>query len=408
MKLNQSLLAALSGLGFLACTAPTDLQVSQDQSDLTSNAVTGDEAAASSEKFIDKAGARPGEFLVVMHPQETVSSRQQLVASYNATVFRTYNTVIQGFAARMTDADARRLAANPAVKYVERNGIKRIIGSQSNATWGIDRVDQVDLPLDRQYSYSLTGKGVNAVVIDTGVDAKQPDFGGRVVRGFNALQTGSVDDASDVHGHGTHVAGTIASQTWGLAKEATIIPVRVCDSRGECTDADIVEAVEWVTANVALPAVVNMSLGGGIDEKTQATEDAIRASIQKGIAYVVAAGNDSADACRYSPARIPEVITTGSTTRSDGRSSFSNYGKCVDIFAPGSNIVSARRGSGSMTMSGTSMASPHAAGVAALLLEKNPTATPEALTKLVLANGTPNKVTNPGAGSPNLLLHLAP
>lgn len=396
MNAKLALSAVLVVFGVCSCAVTPSDEASQGAS-----AVVG-------AKFIDKQGALPGEFIVVFASDDDAKARTTSLATrYNAEVFHTYEGVLNGFAARMSDVDAQSLASDPAVKYVERNGVKHISDVQANATWGIDRVDQVSLPLDKNYNYSLTGAGVNAVVIDTGVDARHPDFGGRVARGFNALSTGAADDASDVHGHGTHVSGTIASKTWGLAKAATIIPVRVCDSQGNCTDADIVKAVQWVTQNVAKPAVVNMSLGGPIDGATQATEDAIRASIASGITYVVAAGNDSKDACTFSPARMPEAITVGATSKNDGRAFFSNYGRCLDIFAPGSGITSARNGStGSTSMDGTSMASPHVAGVVALLLQHAPTATPTEVNALVRANATSGKVTSPGSGSPNFLLHL--
>ena len=405
MKTNttgrSALLALLAaGLGASACApASSDEAASEGSADIT---------AASSPKFIERKGSRPDEFIVVLASSQLAQTRiPSLAARYNAQVFQTYETVLSGFAARMTEADARQLAQDPAVKYVQRNGQKHTSEVQPNATWGIDRVDQVSLPLDKQYAYTLTGRGVNAVVIDTGVDRAHPAFGGRVAAGFNALSTGAVDDVTDNNGHGTHVAGTIASNTWGLAKQATIIPVRVCDASGNCNDADIVKAVDWVTKNVAKPAVVNMSLGGPVDGTTDVLEAAMRASIASGITYVVAAGNDSADACSYSPSRIAETITTGATSSNDRRSYFSNYGTCVDVFAPGSSITSARRNStGSTSMSGTSMASPHVAGAVALFLEGTPAATPAEMADIVRRNATPDKVGSPGSGSPNFLLHV--
>jgi subtilisin family serine protease len=400
MNARKGLFAILGGLGVWACGPAPSEEATQGGSALADD-------TASTARFIDKKEALPGEFIVVFASAVDAPARTRaLSAQYNARVVHTYENVLNGFAARMSEADARSLASDPSVKYVERNGVKHTSELQPNATWGIDRVDQTSLPLDRQYHYSLTGRGVNAVVIDTGVDARQADFEGRVTRGFNAISTGAEDDTTDLHGHGTHVAGTIGSKSWGLAKEATIVPVRVCNASGECTDADIIKAVDWVTRNVAKPAVVNMSLGGAVDGATQATEDAIKASIASGITYVVAAGNDSVDACGFSPARIPEVITTGSTSNNDRRSSFSNWGTCLDVFAPGSSITSARRGSGSTSMSGTSMASPHVAGAVALLLQAVPTATPAQMGALVRRNATPDKVTSPGTGSPNFLLHL--
>jgi subtilisin family serine protease len=395
----SGLFAMLCGLGVCACgPAPSE------EATLGESALANDPDA----KFIDKKEAQPDEFIVVLASKVDAAARSRgLAAQYNARIFHTYENVLSGFAAKMSEADARSLSADPSVKYVERNGIKHTSDVQQNVTWGIDRVDQVSLPLDKQYNYSLTGKGVNAVVIDTGVDARHPDFEGRVAAGFNALSTGAADDATDLHGHGTHVAGTIGSKTWGLAKEVTIIPVRVCNASGSCTDADIIKAVDWTTQNVALPAVVNMSLGGPVDTATQAVEDAIRASIAHGISYAVAAGNDSADACTFSPARMPEAVTAGATSSTDARAYFSNWGTCVDVFAPGSSITSARKNSTTSTvMSGTSMASPHVAGVIALLLQDAPTSTPAQIEDLVRGNATAGKVTSPGTGSPNLLLHL--
>lgn len=400
MRFSKNVSVGFLGLGLTACLAAcaTDTTTGESGSDLTATP-----------SLVGAASALPNEFIVVLQPTEPAVAQMPSIASrYNAQIFKTYDTVLNGFAAVMTDADALKLAADPAVKYVQRNGVKHTSETQTGATWGIDRVDQVSLPLDKTYTYARTGRGVNAVVIDTGVDVRHPDFEGRVAPGFNALSTGAVDDVTDGHGHGTHVSGTVAGKTWGIAKEATIVPVRVCDARGNCNDADIIKAVDWVTKNVARPAVVNMSLGGPVDGTTQALEDAIRASIAAGFTYVVAAGNDSRDGCNYSPSRIPEAVTVGSTGSNDSRSYFSNYGTCLDVFAPGSNITSARRNStGSTSMSGTSMASPHVAGVAALFLETAPEATPAEIATTIRTNATADKVKSPGNGSPNFLLHVA-
>ncbi len=386
--------------GFSACAAPSSEDVSQDESALTE---------PGSVRFVDKPKAIPNEFIVVLRKPLDRSARRDLAASFGARIFYNYEVVLQGFAAQMSDENAKRLSLHPFVEHVERNGIKETSAVQTNATWGLDRIDQGSLPRNGTYSYTLTGAGVNVAVIDTGVDAAHPDFEGRVKPGFNALGTGAPDDTMDQHGHGTHVAGTIASKTWGVAKQATIIPVRACAPQIGCPDAALLGAVEWVTVNVPRPAVVNMSLTGAASPVIDATERAIQTSMAAGITYVVAAGNNAQNACGFTPARVSGVVTVGSTDSSDTRSGFSNWGPCLDIFAPGSSITSARFGStGAALMSGTSMASPHVAGAAALLLEKDPSATPAQVKASLLANASPNKVWNAWTGSPNRLLRVAP
>src|SRR5687767_10031515 len=315
----------------------------------------------------------------------------------------TYQRALKGFSVRMPEQQALRLADDPTVAFVEEDGIVSLGTTQTNATWGLDRIDQRDLPLNGTYTYTPTGTGVRAYIIDTGIRATHTQFGGRVISGFTAINDGL--GTNDGNGHGTHVAGTVGGSIHGVAKNVTLVAVRVLDSSGNGTNSGVIAGVDFVTSNhqAGQPAVANMSLGGGA---SSALDTAVNNSINDGVTYAVAAGNESQNACNVSPARAPNAITVGSTTTSDARSSFSNFGTCVDIFAPGSSITSTWRTSDTATntISGTSMASPHVAGVAALFLETNPTASPATVTAAIINNSTPNKVTNAGTGSPNRLL----
>src|SRR5688572_26676617 len=315
----------------------------------------------------------------------------------------TYSRAIKGFSVRMPEAQALKLADDPRVAFVEEDGVVSLIATQTNATWGLDRIDQRDLPLNSTYNFNATGAGVRAYIIDTGIRATHVDFGGRVISGFTAINDGL--GTSDGNGHGTHVAGTVGGSTWGVAKNVSLIAVRVLDSGGSGSNAGVIAGVDFVTSNhqAGQAAVANMSLGGGI---SSALDTAVTNSVNDGVTYAIAAGNSNTNACNSSPARVASAITVGSTTTSDARSSFSNFGTCVDIFAPGSSITSAWRTSDTATntISGTSMASPHVAGVAALFLEANLGASPATVTAAIINSSTPNKVTNAGTGSPNRLL----
>jgi subtilisin family serine protease len=315
----------------------------------------------------------------------------------------TYQRALKGFSVRMPEQQAARLADDPSVAFVEEDSVVSLGATQTGATWGLDRIDQRDLPLNSTYNFNATGSGVRAYIVDTGIRASHVDFGGRVISGFTAINDGL--GTNDGNGHGTHVAGTVGGSTWGVAKNVTLVAVRVLDSSGNGTNSGVIAGVDFVTSNhqAGQPAVANMSLGGGA---SSALDTAVTNAVNDGVTFAVAAGNESQNACNVSPARAAAAITVGSTTTSDARSSFSNFGTCVDIFAPGSSITSAWRTSDTATntISGTSMASPHVAGVAALFLETNPTASPATVTAAIINNSTPNKVTNAGTGSPNRLL----
>ncbi len=327
---------------------------------------------------------------------------QELGRAHGVAVTSVYQYALKGFAVRMSAAQADVLANDPRVEYVEADQVFSIDATQSPATWGLDRIDQRDLPLNNTYNYNQTGQGVHAYIIDTGIRASHQQFAGRIGNGFTAVNDGN--GTNDCHGHGTHVAGTTGGTTYGVAKQVTLHAVRVLSCSGSGSTSGVIAGVDWVTQNHGTPAVANMSLGGGI---SSALDTAVANSIGDGVSYAIAAGNSNANACNSSPARVASANTVGSTTSSDARSSFSNFGTCVDIFAPGSSITSSWNTSDTATntISGTSMATPHVAGALALYLQTNTAATPTAATGALIGNSTLNKVTNAGTGSPNRLLY---
>lgn len=297
----------------------------------------------------------------------------------------------------------RILKLNPTVSLIEKDQVfKSNATTQTNATWGLDRSDQRNLPLNSTYNADGNAQGVPVYVVDTGVLASHQDFAGRVKAGYTAVSDGK--GTTDCNGHGTHVAGTIAGTKYGIAKSASIIPVRVLDCNGSGTTSTVIAGLDWVASQNPRNAVVNLSLGGGT---STALDDAINRVVNKDIVVVVAAGNNNADACNYSPSRVPAAITVGATTNQDQRANYSNYGKCLDVFAPGSNITSDWYSSNTATAtaSGTSMASPHVAGLAAILRAIYTGENVSQITNRILNKATTNKVTDSQTGSPNRLLY---
>ncbi|MFI5928851.1 S8 family peptidase [Micromonospora sp. NPDC051543] len=355
------------------------------------------------------ATAVPDSYIVVLKdstvaPSQVGDTAQRLTGRHGGKVARTYGTALRGFEVTVSAAAAARIAADPAVAYVEQNHTVSISGTQANPpSWGLDRIDQRNLPLDSSYTYPNTASNVHAYIIDTGIRFSHNDFGGRATSGYDAVDGGSADDCN---GHGTHVAGTVGGSTYGVAKGVQLVGVRVLNCSGSGTNAGVIAGVDWVTQNAIKPAVANMSLGGGANSSL---DTAVRNSIASGVTYGLAAGNDNgANACNTSPARTTEAITVGSTTSSDARSSFSNIGTCLDIFAPGSSITSAwyTSNTATNTISGTSMATPHVVGAAALVASTNPSWTPAQVRNQLVSNATPNVISNVGSGSPNLLLYV--
>jgi subtilisin family serine protease len=360
-------------------------------------------------KLAGTADAIAGSYIVVLKDSaagkasRVADKSADLADGYGAKVKQTFGSALNGFEASMSESAAKRLAADPSVAYVEQNQRVSLLVTQNNATWGIDRIDQKARPLSTTYTYNVTASNVTAYIIDTGIKYTHNDFGGRARFGYDAVGSGGVD----CNGHGTHVAGTVGGTTYGVAKAVKLVGVRVLNCSGSGTNAGVIAGVNWVTQNAVKPAVANMSLGGGA---SSALDSAVSNSINSGVTYALAAGNSSANACNSSPARVASAITVGATTSTDAKASYSNYGTCLDIFAPGSSITSAWYSSNSATntISGTSMASPHVAGAAALVLSANTGFSPAQVRDNLVNRAVTGVVTSPGSGSPNRLLYVGP
>jgi subtilisin family serine protease len=324
-----------------------------------------------------------------------------ILSTSSARVKHVYANALRGFSAEMTEDDALALSNDPRVRFVEEDSVMEIVTTQTNATWGLDRIDQRSLPLSGTYSYASTGSGVNAYIIDTGIRVSHTQFGGRASVAFDAVGDGR--NGIDCNGHGTHVSGTVGGSTYGVAKSVRLFAVRVLSCSGSGSTSGVIAGVDWVTRHHVSPAVANMSLGGGA---STSLDSAVRNSIASGVTYAVAAGNSNANASSFSPARVSEAITVGSSRINDARSSFSNFGSVVDIFAPGSSITSAWSTSDTAinTISGTSMATPHVAGVAARFLQNNRTASPATVRNAIVNAASLNRLSGIPTGTANRLL----
>ncbi|MFI1867669.1 S8 family peptidase [Streptomyces jumonjinensis] len=375
---------------------------------LPATATAADRTAEGVIENAGEPGTVEGSYIVTLHesaPDARSRAGKALAAEYGVKIRRTYTAALNGYSVRASEAQAKKFAADPAVASVVQNRVFTTTATQANPpSWGLDRIDQRALPADNSYTYpDSAGEGVTAYIIDTGVRISHGDFGGRAFDGYDAVDNDNV--AQDGNGHGTHVAGTVAGSAYGVAKKARIVGVRVLNDAGSGTTEQVVAGIDWVTQNAVKPAVANLSLGGGADT---VLDTAVRNSIASGVTYAIAAGNSNANASNYSPARVGEAITVGSTTSTDARSSFSNFGAVLDVFAPGSSITSAwnTNDSATNTISGTSMAAPHVAGAAALHLAANPGDSPAQVATALTSAATNGVVTSPGTGSPNRLLYV--
>jgi subtilisin family serine protease len=350
-------------------------------------------------------GAATNDYIVVLRDDESDpgGTADALVKVHGGSLTHVYRTALKGFAVQnLPDAAVEALRRDPQVARVERDGIVTADGQQApTPSWGLDRIDAA-AGLDNSYTYPNDGSGVTAYIVDTGINPTSSDFTGRILTGVDFIDGGTPDDC---HGHGTHVAGTVGGTTYGVAKNVKIVAVRVLNCAGSGSTSGVIAGVDWVAANANKPAVANMSLGGGA---SASLNQAVASAVASGVTFAVAAGNSGANACNYSPAGEPSAITVGATTTADLLASYSNFGTCVDINAPGSGITSDWIGSATATntISGTSMASPHVAGGAALYLSANPTATPAQVVGALTTNATSGKLTNLPAGTPNKLLYV--
>jgi subtilisin family serine protease len=346
------------------------------------------------------AGVIPGRFIVTLRDG---ASPADVAGSHGVKPDYVYTHVLNGFAGSMSEAARSGLLRDARVARVEPDGIARTVATQTNATWGLDRIDQRNRPLDGTFTYNNTGSGVTAYIIDTGLRYTHQDFGTRASFGYDAFG----GNGSDCNGHGTHVGGTVGGTTYGVAKSVKLVAIRVLDCNGSGSWSGVIAGMDWVTANRVQPAVANLSLGGGANTSV---DDAVRRMISAGVATVIAAGNGNQggraqDACKYSPARVTEGMTIGATTSTDAKTSWSNFGNCVDWFAPGASITSAwyTSNTATSTISGTSMAAPHVAGVAALYLQGNSGASPQTVRDALYAQTTKGIVTSANTANNHLL-----
>ncbi|EPF6349767.1 S8 family peptidase [Acinetobacter baumannii] len=356
-------------------------------------------------------GIIKNQYIVILNKDAGPSKdfAQNIAKQHAGKVLQSYDTVLKGFAIYLPDtagaAFIEAMKKNPHVLSVESDTIVNIDATtQSNPDWGLDRIDQKALPLNSTYSYLQTGSGTTAYIVDTGILSSHQEFSGRVLSGYTAISDGN--GTTDCNGHGTHVAGTVGGTTYGVAKSVNLVPIRILGCDGSGASSNVIAGLDWILKNGKKPAVVNMSLGGAT---SSSLDSAVENLYNNGYVMVVAAGNSNTDACTSSPARVSKAITVAATDNTDTRASYSNYGSCVDIFAPGSQINSSWIGSNTATkiLNGTSMATPHVAGVVAEMLQSTPTASPQTISTNLLNQASSNVVKNP-SGSPNRLLYKSP
>jgi len=356
-------------------------------------------------------GIIKNQYIVILNKDAgpSIDFAQNIAKQHGAKVLQSYDTVLKGFAIYLPDTAAtafvEAMKKNPQVLSIESDTVMKIDATtQSNPDWGLDRIDQKALPLNSAYSYLQTGSGTTAYIVDTGILSTHQQFSGRVLAGYTAISDGN--GTTDCNGHGTHVAGTVGGSTYGVAKNVSLVPIRILGCDGSGASSNVIAGLDWILKNGKKPAVVNMSLGGDV---SASLDSAVENLFNNGYVMVVAAGNSNADACSSSPARVSKALTVAATDNTDARASYSNYGSCVDIFAPGSQINSSWIGSNTATkiLNGTSMATPHVAGVVAEMLQSTPTATPQTISTNLLNQASSNVVKNP-SGSPNRLLYKSP
>ncbi|HEX6682336.1 MAG TPA: S8 family serine peptidase [Candidatus Limnocylindrales bacterium] len=368
---------------------------------------TGAPVAAPAGEILGAGGAQaiPGSYIVVMKGD---AGKANLASFYGGTIERVFDKALNGFEVTMPEPAARRLAADPAVAYVQRNGTVSIdpgvLGTQPNPpSWGLDRIDQRNLPLDASYTFPNLASNVHAYILSTGIRTTHADFGGRAIHGRDTVDNDN--DATDCNGHGTAVAGIVGGNAHGVAKGVTLVAVRMLNCAGSASIAQVIAGVDWVTGNAVKPAVAVLVAGGPANV---AFDTAVRNSIASGVTYTVTSGSSGSDACNFSPAGVTEAITVAGTDINDSKHSPSNFGPCLDIFAPGVAVTTTwyTSDTATVTLSGSSFATAHAGGVAALIASPNPAWTPQRVRDEMIADATPGVVVNPGTGSPNLLLYV--
>ncbi len=377
--------------------------------------MTSDTTSGNQGKFFRSRTAIPNRYIVRLDdqalssakasPSEVAARTGEISADYGARPEKVYSSAMKGFSAEMSEKQALAMSQDPRVKMIEEDSLVSISASQPNATWGIDRIDQHQLPLNNTYNYSPASPNVNVYIIDTGIRPSHVEFGGRATADYDAMTDGQ--NGIDCNGHGTHVAGTIGGNTVGVAKGVRLHGVRALPCGGTGPVSNVLAAVDWVTANYVAPAVVNMSVGGGISPLLDFVVDQ---SIAGGLPFVIAAGNATDNACNMSPGRVPAAITVGATGPTDNYLYFSNYGSCVDVWAPGEDITSAWYSGDQIynTISGTSMATPHVTGIAALYLTDHPNASPAEISSIIVSRATSGVISGLDPASPNLMAYSDP